>query len=142
MTRLTTVVFLIAIGGLSMARASERPSSSGVFTQEQAKNGERIYRERCAKCHGADLLATDPDAPDLTGEGFKMDWLGKTVGQRFKNIRIKMPDDAPGSLDDQSYLDVVAFILQFNGNPPGKEKLPPDAEALERIVITGADKSR
>jgi S-disulfanyl-L-cysteine oxidoreductase SoxD len=137
MKRFATVVFLIAIGDLSMAGAVERQSSSGVFTQEQAKRGEGIYRERCAKCHGMDLIATDPDAPDLTGDGFKMDWLGQTVGQRFKNIRIAMPDDAPGSLDDQSYVDVVAFILQFNGNPPGKVKLLPDVEALEQIVITG-----
>jgi cytochrome c len=137
MKRFSTVVFLIAIGGLSMARAVERPSSSGVFTEAQAKNGERIYRERCAKCHGVDLLATDPDAPDLTGEGFKMDWLGQTVGDRFKYIRTAMPDDAPGSLDNQSYVDIVAFVLQFNGNPPGKEKLPPDVDVLDQIVITG-----
>jgi S-disulfanyl-L-cysteine oxidoreductase SoxD len=136
MKRFATVVLLIAIGGLSMARAAERSSSSGVFTQEQAKNGERIYRERCAPCHGADLLAVDPDAPDLTGDGFKTGWLGKTVAQRFKNIRIKMPEDAPGSLDDQTYLDIMAFVLQFNGNPPGKEKLLPDVEALDQIVIT------
>src|SRR5215470_12606563 len=97
--------------GIPVVSAGERTSWSGVFTAEQAKIGDRIYHERCSKCHGADLLATDPDAPDLTADGFKLGWIGKTVGNRFRTIRAAMPADAPGSLDDQSYIDIVAFVL-------------------------------
>jgi mono/diheme cytochrome c family protein len=131
------ILFSTLICGLAAAHAGERSTASGVFTAEQAKSGERTYREKCAKCHGPDLVATDPDAPDLTAEGFKIAWIGKTVGGRFRVIRIAMPADQPGSLDDQSYLDVIAYILQFNGDPAGNEKLLPDADALDQIVITG-----
>src|SRR5439155_22589279 len=117
-------------------QAGERTTASGVFTAEQAKNGERTYQARCAGCHGADLHAVDPEAPDLTEGGFKFGWLGKTVANRFQNIRIAMPVGAPGSLDDQVYLDIVAYILAFNGAPAGNQKLLPDLPALERIVIT------
>ncbi len=137
--KFTVIACWITLCGISVAQAQQtgaRTTSSGVFTAEQAKNGERIYQTQCAGCHGPKLLATCPDAPDLTDEGFKSGWLGKTVASRFRNIRVAMPSDATGSLDDQTYLDIVAFVLQFNGNPPGNEKLVPDLAALEQIVIT------
>ena len=117
-------------------QAGERTTLSGVFTAEQAKNGERIFQSRCAACHGSDLHATDPEVPDLTDDGFKYGWLGKTVANRFRNIRTAMPAGAPGSLDDQTYIDIVAYILQFNGMPAGNQKLVPDLDSLEKIVIT------
>ena len=138
MTKLPAMVLSIALCGLPFAHAQqvgERTTLSGVFTAEQAKNGERIFQSRCAACHGSDLHATDPEVPDLTDDGFKYGWLGKTVANRFRNIRTAMPAGAPGSLDDQTYIDIVAYILQFNGMPPGNQKLMPEVEALEKIVI-------
>ena len=138
MTKLATLVCLIALCALSFAhaqQAGDRTTLSGVFTAEQAKNGERVFQSRCAACHGSDLHATDPEVPDLTDDGFKPGWVGKTVANRYRNIRIAMPAGAPGSLDDQTYIDIVAYILQFNGMPPGNQKLMPEVEALEKIVI-------
>jgi len=86
--------------------------------------------------HGSDLHATDPEVPDLTDDGFKYGWVGKTVANRFRNIRTAMPAGASGSLDDQTYIDIVAYILQFNGMPAGNQKLMPDLDSLEKIVIT------
>ena len=139
MTKLATLVCLIALCALSFAhaqQAGERTTLSGVFTAEQAKNGERIFQSRCAACHGSDLHATDPEVPDLTDDGFKYGWLGKTVANRFRNIRTAMPAGAPGSLDDQTYIDIVAYILQFNGMPASNQKLVPELDSLEKIVIT------
>ena len=129
----------VALCGLTVGHAQqpgERTTLSGVFTTEQAKNGERLFQARCAPCHGVDLHAINPDAPDLTDDDFRTGWLGKTVANRFRNIRIAMPADAPGSLDNQTYIDIVAYILQFNKMPPGNEKLMPDVDVLEKIVIT------
>jgi alcohol dehydrogenase (cytochrome c) len=139
MTKLPAIFLSIALCGLPLAHAQpagERTTLSGVFTAEQAKNGERVFQSRCAACHGSDLHATDSEVPDLTDDGFKYGWVGKTVANRFRNIRIAMPAGAPGSLDDQTYIDIVAYILQFNGMPPGSQKLMPDLDALEKIVIT------
>jgi len=47
-----------------------------------------------------------------------------------------MPLGNARSLDDQTYLDVVAYILQFNGIPAGNQKLVNRiVPALEKITI-------
>ena len=47
-----------------------------------------------------------------------------------------MPLGNARSLDDQTYIDIIAYILQFNGMPSGKQKLEPDTRALEQIIVT------
>jgi hypothetical protein len=44
-----------------------------------------------------------------------------------------MPRDEPGTLDDRTTIDVVAYLLQQNALPAGSQELPPDAEVLKRI---------
>jgi cytochrome c len=130
---------LILIQGIAVTYAQPtgaRSTSSGVFTAEQAKNGERAFQAKCATCHGEDLHGTDPEAPDLTDGAFKFSWQGKTIANRFEQIRSSMPYGNAGSLDDQTYIDIVAYILQFNGIPSGAQKLEPDVRVLERIVVT------
>jgi len=46
-----------------------------------------------------------------------------------------MPLDSPGSLNDQTYLDILTFIFQFNGAPSGNQKLEPNLPALREIVV-------
>jgi mono/diheme cytochrome c family protein len=129
--------FLALLLGVCVAHAQMAPrsTSSGVFTAEQAKNGERAYQAQCAGCHGADLHSTEPEAPDLTDGAFKFGWQGKTIADRFEQIRNTMPLNKARSLDDQSYVDIVAYILQFNGLPSGGQKLQPDVGTLGQIVI-------
>jgi cytochrome c553 len=116
-------------------QAGKKTTASGVFTAEQAKSGERAFQARCASCHGADLHSTEPEAPDLTEGAFKFGWEGKTIANRFEAIRGTMPYGNARSLDDQTYIDIVAYILAFNGIPSGNQKLAPDVPALEQIVI-------
>ena len=124
--------------GVCVTHAQQPPprsTSSGVFTAEQAKNGERVYQAQCATCHGADLHSTEPEAPDLTDGAFKFGWQGKTIADRFEQIRSTMPPNKSRSLDDQTYVDIVAYLLQFNGLPVGNQKLQPDIGTLGQIVI-------
>jgi cytochrome c553 len=129
---------LLLLLGASVSFAQQtgaRSTASGVFTAEQAKDGERAFQAKCATCHGADLHSTEPEAPDLTESAFKFGWQGKTLADRFEAIRSSMPYGNARSLDDQTYIDIVAYILQFNGIPAGKQKLEPDVPALEKIVV-------
>jgi S-disulfanyl-L-cysteine oxidoreductase SoxD len=134
---LIIVACLALIIGVCVAGAQQmaRSTSSGVFTADQAKNGERAYQSRCASCHGADLRSTDPEAPDLTEGIFRFGWKGKTIAETFEQIRSTMPLRNARSLDDQTYLDILAYILQFNGAPSGNQKLEPDLPILQQIVI-------
>jgi mono/diheme cytochrome c family protein len=138
MKKYVMVGCLLLLQGFSVSYAQPtgaRSTSSGVFTAEQAKNGERAFQAKCATCHGADLHSTDAEAPDLTEGAFKFGWEGKTIANRFEQIRGSMPLGNARGLDDQTYIDIVAYILQFNGIPSGAQKLEPDVRALEQIVI-------
>jgi mono/diheme cytochrome c family protein len=114
--------------------ASSKPILEGVFTAEQAERGKQLYPSRCAQCHG-DELVSDSDAPSLTAQAFRYSWHQKTIAERFERIRTTMPPGGAGSLSDQEYLDVVAYILQFNKYPAGAQELAPEKSLLEKIVI-------
>jgi len=47
-----------------------------------------------------------------------------------------MPQNAPDSLGDRAYIDLVSFLLKANGSRAGSLELPLDVAELERIVIT------
>ncbi len=104
----------------------------GVYTGEQAKRGEAVYRQWCASCHGNELEGGEM-APGLTGGGFSSNWNGLTVGDIFDRTRNTMPQDSPGALTREQNADVTAFILSMNKFPIGKTELPPQSEMLKQI---------
>lgn len=46
-----------------------------------------------------------------------------------------MPPADPGSLKDQLYMNVLAYVFQVNGVEPGDEPLPADPEAQAELTI-------
>ena len=106
---------------------------SGVFTAAQAKRGDEAYQASCSGCHGSNLQATDAEAVDLTGPAFRAKWNGRTLEERFETIRDTMPKGDPNSLGDKTYMDILAFILQFNDFPSGNQELV--SETAKRIVF-------
>jgi hypothetical protein len=48
-----------------------------------------------------------------------------------------MPRSNPGTLTDDTYLDIVTYILQANSLPPGRDELKPDADFLTGILVRG-----
>src|SRR5262249_38541238 len=124
--------------GVRNARAQKAPESTwdGVYTEAQAQRGKAAYSASCASCHGEGLLAKrGGDIPSLTGEDFEFNWYNQTVADRFERIRATMPPASKGSLTGQVVADILAYILQFNGYPPGNGELKPDIEGLKHIVI-------
>lgn len=127
----------LAAGLLATPALAEDPLTawSGVFTEEQAARGETEYAIWCAMCHGQDLVATDGEATDLTGVHFDFFWVDEPLVTRFAYIKAMKPEGNPGSFEDQAVLDMVAYILAFNGYPAGDTELTPDSPLAE-IVIT------
>jgi len=120
-------VLLLSGAMVAAAQDASGPSiGSGVFTAAQAKRGDDAYQASCSGCHGTDLRATDAEAVDLTGPAFRAKWKGKTLGERFETIRDTMPLGNANSLGDKTYMDILAFILQFNDVPPGNQDLVPE----------------
>ena len=106
----------------------------GIYTEKQADRGERLYRSECVSCHGDQLTGKESEnSPALTGKTFEDQWNGRTVGDLFRKILRKMPQDDPGRLTPQESADLVAFLLRFNKFPSGKTELPPENELLAVI---------
>jgi cytochrome c len=104
----------------------------GVYTEEQAKRGEPLYRKECAACHGEQLTGGE-SAPPLSGGAFLSNWNGLTLGDLFDRIRKTMPQSAPGRLSRQQNADILAFMLGMNKFPAGKTELYRQSEMLREI---------
>lgn len=126
------LVVLPASGLLAQAPES---TLDGVFTEEQAARGAEAYGASCSGCHGPELRATNSNAPDLRDFYFGINWIGKSVGEKFTRIQTTMPPGGARSLPAETYIDIVAHILAFNGMPAGDNELPADEAVLGGILI-------
>ena len=106
----------------------------GVYTEEQAKRGEVVYRAECQLCHLKDLRGGG-FASGLVNGAFTTRWNGRNLGDLYAITRSTMPQGAPASLSPQEYVDIAAFLLKANGYPVGEEELSPDRPTLERVII-------
>ncbi len=120
--------------GLLWAQASVW---DGIYSAEQARKGEALYRQECASCHGEKLEGRG-QAPPLTGGDFTMDWNGMTVGDLFEKMQTSMPADQPGHLSREQNATLLAFILNANKFPAGAAELPTDGERLRQIRFEAA----
>lgn len=123
---------LITLTGTAAAEAQETPGQelrstlSGVFTEKQASRGEVHFRSACANCHSI---------REFTSPGIFKAWSGRSIRELFETVASLMPDDNPGGLARQVYVDVMAYLLAENGYPAGDRDLPSDDEGLGRIRI-------
>jgi mono/diheme cytochrome c family protein len=126
------------LGGLESA-GEQASIWDGVYTAEQAARGEEAY-SACTRCHGRRLTgaADDPDmraTPPLARASFLRNWDGRTLATLFEYTKATMPQINPGSLSDQAYIDVIAYMLSASEAPAGDVELAPDPASLGRIVI-------
>ena len=103
------------------APTSSAPTA-GIFTDDQADRGRTTFDEVCSDCH---------TTSEFRGRTFQSNWGRRTVYSFFRTIRSTMPDDDPGGLEEQSYLDVVSYILSINGHTAGASELAADSPMRE-----------
>lgn len=96
------------------------------YTADQAVRGAAVYQATCARCH---------PPGQLDGETFAAGWNEARVVTLFSTLRNTMPQDKPGSLTDEQYVDVIAYVLQRNRVPAGVTALRPDTTALRQVRI-------
>jgi len=107
---------LAAAGILSL-----RLTPALTFTTEQAAAGRVGYEQNCRVCHGADLRAL-PNAI-LAGPEFMSRWQNRSANELIAQLRTTMPPEGPGSLPEETYLGVVAYLLESNGSEPSRQVL-------------------
>jgi ankyrin repeat protein len=106
----------------------------GVFTEAQVQRGQQVYQRACAACH-LDTLRGDDVSPSLVGSGFLARFTGQNAHEMVQNLRASMPQNAPDSLGDRAYIDLVSYLLKANGSKAGSLELPLDVAELEKIAI-------
>jgi mono/diheme cytochrome c family protein len=106
----------------------------GVYTPQQAERGAATYRQACGYCHRDNLRGDE--GPALVGSAFMARWTDHTVADLFLTIQSTMPEDSPGTLAPNAYADVVSYLLQSNGMPPGATELPADIKELGDVRIS------
>jgi len=134
---LVLTVFSTAIG-LWMA-ASAQTITPTSFTRQQADEGHKSYAMNCASCHKADL--SGGNAPALGGETFSTNWGRHTVAELYSYVKAMMPYCDGGSLGNQEYADILAYILSANGARAGNRELTPNTgEKISDIIAPAAAK--
>lgn len=115
-----------APGEMPASAATVDEMAGGFFALAQAGVGAEVFDRSCLECH---------DVIEMYGPDFLFEWQGSSVGRLLRVIRETMPDDTPGSLSNDDYLAVVAYILELNGLPPGPAALPALESVLDELVI-------
>jgi mono/diheme cytochrome c family protein len=131
------IVVVVSAAGFATAFA-QAPATvlDGVYTTAQAERGHRAYESRCVQCHEG----LEADGPGLMGKAFLDRWREDTLEPLFGFVRTTMPGNAPGSLDDAVYADIIAFLLEASDLPAGQSELKPDM--VGRIQLVGPDGPR
>lgn len=128
---------LLALWFIVDARSSpvdaQAPPSPVDFTGSQAAQGQAVYAEQCASCHGQNL---DDGAygPPLKGNDFRQKWGTRSAEPLFTYTSTKMPPTTPGTLGDTRYAQLLAYMLQENGAPAGTSELPGDPDKLAAMA--------
>lgn len=99
---------------------------------DQFKQGEQLYKEQCAVCHGDD---------GKKGAGYETPIWGKGTGiQKYVNakglfdyVQLLMPFDDPTKMTDQQKWAVVQYMLANHGSLKSDEAL--DAGKAAGIAI-------
>jgi mono/diheme cytochrome c family protein len=127
--RLLAALAALLVFGAPPLRAqatAPRTTADGVYTAAQAKSGGDLYTMLCQSCHAAITH---------TGTPFRAKWVGRTLSDLYTYIREEMPKTEPGSLSDEEYTLVLAYILRMNGMPAGRRALDPTDGSMARIRI-------
>jgi len=119
---------------LDTIKIAKKTTWDGVFTAAQAERGKTNFLSgRCGGCHKLDL--TGDRGPALKGEDFIAHWENGSIATLFDKIRETMPPNAPNETTDDAKIDIVAYLLQQNGYPAGKNELRADADSLGIIDL-------
>ena len=106
----------------------------GVYTADQARRGQAAFTQSCVSCHKADLMGIEGA---MKGEFFMERRREDNIETLFLDMKATMPRGKPGGLPDQTYTDIISYLLQNNEMPAGSVELKPDT--LDKIQLVGKD---
>ncbi len=111
----------VAAYGRMPTEQQPRTVADGIYTDAQAARGQASYEAACARCHRPDLGGAD--GPALKDDRFNRMFAGKPLLGLHERVTTTMPRNAPASLAEAVYLDILAHLLRENGFPAGASEL-------------------
>ena len=125
---LTLAAWVALLAGYASAQegAPEASSGNAFYTVEQARRGSGFFRVHCYECHVSSEFARST---------FEERWTNRAVGDFYEFVVYSMPLDYPGGLPEQTYADIIAYVLQLNDFPAGETELPPSMDALMEMIM-------
>jgi cytochrome c len=108
----------------SVASANPRTVNDGVFTKEQAKVGEALYKDQCLLCHDKKYFR-----PVLKR------WEGQPINVLYTIMMTSMPESNPGFLSEKEYVDILAYILSLSRYAAGDSELDYKDGALNDLIV-------
>jgi mono/diheme cytochrome c family protein len=91
------------------AAAAPSPSEFG----SAVSDGEAVYKQYCISCHAVDGHGAGK-YPDLVSDNFRKRF-GSNFDKTYAFVSANMPHDDPGSLSEDQYRTVVAYLQSLNG---------------------------
>jgi mono/diheme cytochrome c family protein len=119
------IFLLVASGSIA---ADPRTINDAIYTDEQAKAGEKLYAEHCLTCHDKKYFR-----PVLKA------WEGQPLGLLYTVMSTSMPESNPGALPRKDYVTILAYILSLNRYPAGESELDYKDGVLDDIVISARE---
>ena len=130
------LIALAALAASSVVLLTGQQPAAGPYTAAQAATGRTLYEANCAGCHAADLSGLASASP-LAGGLFIGSWGDKTAGDLVAFMQGAMPPTNPGALGEAAYVNITAFILDYNGARPGNDALPAASKVTIGSVANG-----
>ena len=125
-TGLLLCVAAASVAPRTSAAQSPKSTTQGVYTVAQAAKGRNVFNGACLGCH---TTATH------MGPAFELRWFGRPLWELYGYLSNLMPKSAPGTLTEDEYVWVTAYILKLNGMPAGKVELNPEPAWLKAVRI-------
>jgi hypothetical protein len=155
--KVTTLLLVLGLGCIVLS--GQEPTQPRVFTSAQAEAGRMSYENTCARCHTYTLLGRkggpgelppvsslseadqkfigNPNhVPPLAGQAFLDRWGDKTVSQLIARFEITLNDPSFNfkNVDDNTVVNITAYVLQVNGAKAGNEALSRSNRVLVNSV--------
>ncbi len=153
------VTVACALLALTAEVTADETAPPSVFTAAQAAAGKAEYQKDCHNCHTDKLTGRvgDPgelpavssldagaqkmiqenggNIPALAGPRFMARWGAKTTQALSARIM-----EAAG-LDEQRYLNITAYVLEFNGARPGTQPLTKETAVEVQSVVNAQNRN-
>jgi hypothetical protein len=164
--RKASLLAIAILGTGDLVLTGKQQPAPGVFTSAQAEAGRTAYQNTCGKCHtytlpgrkGEDgelppvsslpagyqkFIGNPNHVPPLAGKAFLNRWSEKTVAELIARFQITVSDPSFqfDGIDDDTTVNITAYVLQINGAKAGPRQLTTaTGEAVNsRLTISSAD---